>query len=86
MVSHRAQVTLTDEQYSRLREEARRTGLSFAELLRRAVDGSYEEPPTTEDRLQALERSFGAWKGRDFDGKEYVERLRRGVGQLPGAS
>ena len=78
-MSHRAQITLTDEQYARLCEEAQRTGLSFAELVRRAIDGRYEEPPSTEERLQALERSSGAWKDRDFDGEEYVERLRQGT-------
>lgn len=79
-MSRRTHVTLTDEQYARLCEESRRTGHSFAELVRRAIDGRYEAPPSTEERLQALERSSGAWKDRDFDGEEYVERLRRGAG------
>ncbi len=84
-MSHRAQVTLTDEQYARLCEEARRTGLSFAELVRRAIEGSFADGPSTEERLQALHESFGAWKDRDFDGEEYVERLRRGMARRLGS-
>lgn len=83
-MSHRAQVTLTDEQYARLCEEARRTGLSFAELVRRAVDRTYPAPaPAPDDLKTALADSFGAWKDRDFDGEEYVERLRRGTEPSP---
>ena len=78
-MSHRTPVTLTDEQYALLRAEARRTGLSLAELVRRAIDQSYRAPASAEDRLQGLERSFGAWKDRDFDGAEYVDRMRRGM-------
>ncbi len=78
-MSHRAHVTLSDEQHARLREESRLTGLSFAELVRRAVDRCYFDRPATEDRLEALERSAGAWKDRDLDGAEYVDRLRPGM-------
>lgn len=81
-MSHRAQVTLTDEQYARLCEEARRTGLSFAELVRRAVDRAYPAPAPG-DLEAALADSFGAWKDRDFDGEEYVERIRRGSEPAP---
>ena len=79
-MSHRAHVTLTDEQHARLCEDSRRTGLSLSELVRQAIDRSYGTASgSTEDRLETLERSFGAWKDRDFDGEEYVERLRRGM-------
>jgi hypothetical protein len=37
-MSHRTQITLTDEQYERLRAESRETGLGLAEQVRRAVD------------------------------------------------
>ncbi|MYH49009.1 MAG: ribbon-helix-helix protein, CopG family [Gammaproteobacteria bacterium] len=40
-MSHRTQITLTDEQYARLREEARRSGHGLAELVRRAVERSW---------------------------------------------
>lgn len=77
-MSHRTQVTLTDEQYARLCDESRRTGVGLAELVRRAVDRSYGGS-TTDERLQALDESFGAWKDRDFTGEQYVERIRRGM-------
>ena len=83
-MSHRAHVTLTDEQYARLCEESRRTGLSFAELVRRAIDKSYRPGPSG-DLEEALDATFGLWKDRDFDGEEYVERLRRGMGPPPGS-
>lgn len=40
-MSHRTQITLTDDQYERLRTESERTGVGLAELVRRAVDRSY---------------------------------------------
>ncbi len=79
-MSHRTHVTLTDEQYARLCEESRRTGLSSAELVRRAIDKSYREHSSA-DLEEALDASFGLWKDRDFDGAQYVDRLRRGMGR-----
>ena len=77
-MSHRTQITLTDEQYALLRAESNRTGVGLAELVRRAIDRSYGQA-TIGERLQALRDGFGAWKDRGFDGEEYVERLRRGM-------
>jgi len=77
-MSHRTQITLTDEQYDRLRDASARSGLGLAELVRRAVDRSYGVA-TDVERLEALEQSFGAWADRDVDGVVYVERLRRGM-------
>lgn len=85
-MSHRTEVSLSDDQFARLCEESRQTGLSLSELVGRAIERAYDQPLTDaareallEDRLEALERSFGAWSDRDFDGEEYVERLRRGM-------
>lgn len=77
-MSHRTQITLTDEQYERLRTESERTGVGLAELVRRAVDRSYG---TTEHAtlVQALDDSFGSWTDRDYDGASYVDGLRRGM-------
>ena len=75
-MSHRTQITLTDEQYSRLLGESGRTGLSLAELMRRAVDRAFGAPGPDEI---ALDQSFGSWTDRDYDGAEYVEGLRRGL-------
>ena len=47
-MSHRTQITLTDEQYALLREESRRSGHGLAELVRRAVERSYGPSPAAE--------------------------------------
>ena len=74
-MSHRTQITLTDAQYARLKRESERTGLGLAELIRRSLAATYRTHGT--ERSAALEESFGAWGNRDFDGEEYVERIRR---------
>jgi hypothetical protein len=75
---HRTQITLTDEQYIRLREESTRSGNSLAELVRRALDSHYETVSTT-DRLQLLASAFGGWTDRDENGAAFVERVRTGT-------
>ncbi len=77
-MSHRTQITLTDEQYARLREESRRSGLGLAELVRRALEHRYGTSPAVEV-LGALDASFASWADRDFAGASYVEGLRRGM-------
>ena len=47
-MTHRTQITLTNQQYERLQEESRLTGASLAELVRRAVDATYRDRPTDE--------------------------------------
>jgi hypothetical protein len=77
-MSHRTQITLTNEQYETVLAESKRSGLSIAELTRRALDRSYGTARQREVR-QALLDSFGAWSDRDESGEEYVERLRPGM-------
>ena len=79
-MAHRTQITLTDEQYERLRQESARTGLGLAELVRRALDATLGSA-SLEDKLRAIDRSFGAWRHLDVDGAEYVERIRPGLGR-----
>ncbi len=79
-MSHRTQITLTDEQYVRLCEESERTGLALAELVRQALDGRYGSIDA-EARRKAFDHSFGVWGDRDFDSVEYVDQLRRGMGR-----
>ncbi|PZS08796.1 MAG: CopG family transcriptional regulator [Solirubrobacterales bacterium] len=69
---------LTDAQYSRLRSECARTGVSLAELIRRALDQQYEQLSDV-DRRRLLDSAFGAWAGREEDGAEYVDRIRTGT-------
>ena len=80
-MSHRTQITLTEEQYERLLVESRRTGLSIAELVRRAVDRRYG---TRHQEMvhKALLDGFGAWSDREESGAEYVERIRGGAERL----
>lgn len=73
-MAHRTQITLSDAQYELLKRESQRTGLSLAELVRRALDDTFLSP--SPDLDLALERSFGAWADRESDGADYVERLR----------
>lgn len=75
---HRTQISLTDAQYDRLREESARTGRSLAELIRRALDEHYEQLSDVE-RVRLLDSAFGAWSGREETGADYVERIRSGT-------
>ncbi len=75
---HRTQITLTDSQYARLRDESARTGHSLAALVRRALDEHYDELSSAE-RLQLLDGAFGAWSDRRESGAELVERVRSGT-------
>jgi len=78
-MTHRTQITLEDEQYERLLAEASATGLSLAELVRRAVDREYG-PATADERRAALDISFGAVR-TGLDGEAYVEGVRGGLGR-----
>jgi hypothetical protein len=77
-MSHRTQITLTNHQYARLKRESERTGISLAELIRRALALAYNVPDRA-DAEEVLTASFGAWKDRSDDGAAYVEGLRRGT-------
>jgi hypothetical protein len=76
-IGRKTQVTLTDEQYEALRDEAQRTGLSQANLVRRAIDARYRtgSRPT----VNGVEISFGIWRRPDaaVAGRRLRQRLRR---------
>ena len=74
-MSHRTQITLTDEQYERLQAEVERTGSSMAELVRRAIDRTYLPDAEVDRRLAGLRASAGVWADRDDIG-DTVEWLR----------
>lgn len=77
-MAHRTQITLSDEQYMRLQTESAQTGLSLAELIRRAVDDAYGVL-SIEEKLRLIDEGAGLWADRDDlprDGVEYVEQLR----------
>lgn len=81
-MGHRTQITLTEDQYAGLKVRSQRTGVTLAELIRRAVDAAYGYNDDLDDR--AIDESFGAWRERDFDGEAYVEELRPGLGRRLG--
>jgi hypothetical protein len=80
-MSHRTQVTLTDAQFTRLIDESRRTGVSLAELVRRALAATYGGRLGADATTATLEETCGAWQGRELDGETYVEAVRRGMGR-----
>jgi hypothetical protein len=57
------QISLTERQYEVLNDEAHRTGLSIAELVRRAIDRAYR--PDARPRAGGLELSVGVWRRPD---------------------
>lgn len=53
----------------------------MAELVRRKLDQA-EGATSLDQRRAALQQSAGAWRDRDFDGREYVEQIRApGLGE-----
>jgi hypothetical protein len=63
IMGRRTQVTFTDDQHAYLRGESARTGLSLAELVRRAVDETYR--PERRTRLRGFDVGFGIWREPD---------------------
>jgi hypothetical protein len=62
-MSRRTQITLSDRQHAYLVGESTRTGLSLAELVRRAVDGTYR--PHIRPRVKGFELSLALWNRPD---------------------
>jgi hypothetical protein len=76
-MSRRTQVTLTDRQHAFLIGESVRSGLSLAELVRRAVDTVYR--PGSRPRVPGYELSLGLWRRPDaaLIGRRAGHRTRR---------
>jgi Ribbon-helix-helix protein, copG family len=64
-MSHRFQLVLTHEQYSFLDAEADRSGVSVAELIRRAIDTTYDPLGDTR-RVHVIRHDLGRRSGRRF--------------------
>jgi hypothetical protein len=62
-MSRRTQVTFTDRQHAFLLNESARSGLSMAELVRRAVDLTFR--PQVRPRIRGVEVSLGVWPRPD---------------------
>ena len=71
----RTQITLNDEDLELLDRAAEATGASRSELIRRAIHIAYGSR-TKEERMAALKRSAGSWRGRDITGADYVDAIR----------
>ena len=56
-------MTLTDEQHAFLRVEAHLTGLSMAELVRRALELAY--PTVERPRVRGWDVRLGVWRRPD---------------------
>jgi hypothetical protein len=63
LMSRKTQLTLTDRQHRYLVGESIRTGLSMAELVRRAIDRVYR--PELRPKVPGYEVSLGIWKRPD---------------------
>ena len=63
LMSRKTQVTLTDRQHAYLIGESIRTGLSMAELIRRAIDKVYR--PELRPKIPGYELSLGVWRRPD---------------------
>ncbi len=88
IMSHRMQITISDEQYNRLRARSQMTGSSIAELVRRQIDvedsgagarararaAIVPSPLTIEEKLAAIGESEGIWKD---DGDELYQQWQR---------
>jgi hypothetical protein len=59
----RTHVTLTEGQRDYLFQESARTGLSIAELVRRAIDATYR--PEQRRRVRGFDLSLGVWREPD---------------------
>jgi hypothetical protein len=62
-MSRKTQLTLTDRQHAYLVGESLRTGLSIAELTRRAIDKVYR--PHLRPKVPGYELSVGFWRRPD---------------------
>ncbi len=71
----RTQVYLGEEELGLLDRVAAETGATRSELIRRAIRGTFGDQSQA-TRLEALRRSAGSWKRRNFSGSEYVDALR----------
>jgi hypothetical protein len=71
-ISRRTQITLTDRQHALLVYESNRSGLSMAELVRRAVDRTFR--PLSRPTIRGFELNVGLW--RELDAAVVARRVR----------
>jgi hypothetical protein len=74
-MSRRTHITLTDRQHNLLLEESGRSGLPMAELVRRAVDGTYR--PAYRWRVRGFEVNLGVFRWPDAASVARRVRIRK---------
>jgi predicted DNA-binding protein len=75
---NRTQIYLTPEEAAALERESIKTGKTKSQLIREAIDATYDVRPSLEAFLAALHAAAGIWKDRpDGDPSEYIEAGRR---------
>lgn len=77
---HRTQISLKEDQYASLRQEARLRGISLSELIRQLADEFLEKRVTTEsalDRLAGIGQGSGEPAGRYHNRYLYDDPQRR---------
>jgi hypothetical protein len=77
-VSRRTQITLAERQYQLLRYEAVRSSLSMAELIRRAIDSTYD--PRRRPTIRGYELGLSLWRQPDI---AVVGRIEPRRGRAP---
>jgi len=65
LMGHRIQITLTDDQYEFLDDEADRSSVSIAELVRRAIETTYGI--AVPRKVSVINHALGRRPGRRFD-------------------
>ena len=71
----RTMVELPDAQLEALALICRREGISQAEAIRRAVE-KLVASDSVAHAGEDLQAGFGLWRGRNLDGRAYVEAIR----------
>jgi len=88
----RTQIYLTPEESAALERESIKTGKTKSQLIREAIDATYDVRPSLEEFMAGINAAFGAWKEEpgedrsaylkdlrraDLAKQRYLERLRR---------
>lgn len=74
----RYQIYLADEHRLLLRRLAVARGCSMSNLVREAIEATFQKTPRGAAARQILDQTFGAWGGRASSSQAYVEKLRNG--------
>lgn len=78
-IMRRTQIYLTETEAEALSRESEKTGLTRSQLIREAIGAKYLGKRVGGNLEAVLLETAGTWKGGErVEGRQYVERLRRG--------